>query len=144
MPRPSLGAQSLLVLSCCGSNVICSSHIKLVKGVHDECINSPWIYPCLYMSERLTLIFLTHICPVDYSILINWSSPFPILGVAGVIFHFYLIFDRNSYKQTVKTLIRRLVLRRVICVCTVCLCPKNGTLGLYGLNHSFKMIFCHF
>ena len=32
-----------------------------------------------------------------------------------------------------KTLIRRRVLRRLIWVCTVCLCPKNGTLGFYGL-----------
>ena len=32
-----------------------------------------------------------------------------------------------------KTLIRRRVLRRLIWVCTICLCPKNGTLGLYGL-----------
>ena len=32
---------------------------------------------------------LTHICLVDPSILINWTSPFPILGVSGVLFHFY-------------------------------------------------------
>ena len=32
-----------------------------------------------------------------------------------------------------KTLIRRRELRRLTWVCTVCLCPKNGTLGLYGL-----------
>ena len=31
---------------------------------------------------------LTHICLVDPSILINWMSPFPILGVSGVLFHF--------------------------------------------------------
>ena len=31
------------------------------------------------------------------------------------------------------TLIRRRVLRRLIWVCTLSLCPKNGTLGLYGL-----------
>ena len=35
-----------------------------------------------------------------------------------------------------KTLIRHRVL---IWVCAVCLCPKNGTLGLYGLNlNGFK------
>ena len=34
-----------------------------------------------------------------------------------------------------KTLIRRRVLWRLIWVCTVCLCPKNGTLGLYGLKN---------
>ena len=37
---------------------------------------------------------------------------------------------RNSCKQTVKTLIRPRVL---IWVCTVCICPKNVTVGLYGL-----------
>ena len=26
---------------------------------------------------------------VELSIFINWSSPFPILGVSGVLFHFY-------------------------------------------------------
>ena len=40
--------------------------------------------------------YLTHICLVDPSILINWKSPFPILGVSGVrfsfLFHFELIF----------------------------------------------------
>ena len=43
-----------------------------------------------------------------------------------------------------KILIRHRVLRRLICVCTVCLCPKNGMLGLYGLqcyDMSFELIF---
>ena len=35
-----------------------------------------------------------------------------------------------------KTLIRRRVLRHLIWFCTVCLCPKNGMLGLYGLKDS--------
>ena len=39
---------------------------------------------------------LTHICLVDYSILINWRSPFPSYGVSGVLFHLS-IFDRNSH-----------------------------------------------
>ena len=34
---------------------------------------------------------LTHICLVDFSIHINWTSPFLILGVSGVLFHFYSI-----------------------------------------------------
>ena len=37
---------------------------------------------------------LTHICQVDPSILINWMSPFPIIGVAGEHFHFYSISNR--------------------------------------------------
>ena len=44
---------------------------------------------------RLVLLcpssILTHICLVDMSILINWTSPFPILELSGVLFHFYSI-----------------------------------------------------
>ena len=32
---------------------------------------------------------LTLICQVDPSILNDWKSPIPILGVSGVLFHFY-------------------------------------------------------
>ena len=44
-----------------------------------------------FVSEVLkqNLIRFTHICPVD--ILINRTSPFPVLGVSGVHFQFYLI-----------------------------------------------------
>ena len=56
--------------------------------------------------------------------------------MSGVFFYFYFICDSISCEQTAKTLIRRRVLRRLIWVCTVCLCPKNGTLGLYGLRWS--------
>ena len=49
--------------------------------------------------------YLTHLCLANFPILINWMSPFPILGLSGVLFHFYSISNRNSYKQTVKTLI---------------------------------------
>ena len=74
--------------------------------------------------------YLTHICLVDSSIHINWTNPSPDLKVSGVFFHLYLIFDRNSRQLTVETLIRR----RLIWVCTVCLCPKTGRLCLYGLK----------
>ena len=37
---------------------------------------------------------LTLICPVDLSILINWKSPFPNLGVSGVSFHFSSFSNR--------------------------------------------------
>ena len=37
---------------------------------------------------------LTHICLVNPSILINWTIPCPILGVSGVLFHFYSISNR--------------------------------------------------
>ena len=56
----------------------------------------------------------------------------------GVWCTFFITFDRNSCKQTVETLIICRVLRRLIWVCTVCLCPKNGTLGYYWLLYLFK------
>ena len=31
---------------------------------------------------------LTHLSPMNISIPINWTNPFPILGVLGGIFHF--------------------------------------------------------
>ena len=42
--------------------------------------------------------------------------------------HFHLILDRNSYKQTVKTL------RRLIWICTVCLCLKKWDARLIWVN----------
>ena len=51
----------------------------------------------------------------------------------GGIFLFYSNFDRTFYKQTVEILIKRRVSRRLIWVCTVCLCPSKRTLGLYVL-----------
>ena len=49
---------------------------------------------CYYMQafpprNRITS-HLTHICRVDPSILINWTSPFLILGVSGVLYFFIL------------------------------------------------------
>ena len=73
---------------------------------------------------------------VHYSILIYWAGPFSILGVSGLLFHFYFNFDRNSCEQTVKTLIRRRVLHclprahkryaRLIRVNFECLLKKRG------------------
>ena len=39
-----------------------------------------------------------------------------------------------------KTLIRRRVLRRLVWVCTVCLCPTKRTLGLNGLSRMLPSI----
>ena len=36
---------------------------------------------------------LTHICLMDLSILINWTSSFPIVGVSGVFFSFLFCFE---------------------------------------------------
>ena len=50
--------------------------------------------------------YLTHICLVDPSIRISWTSPFVILGVSGVLFHLFSISNRNAYKQTVQALLK--------------------------------------
>ena len=62
------------------------------------------------------------------------------LGPLGplVILKYYIILC----KQTVETMIRRLVLWRLIWVCTVCLCPTKRTLCLYvGLTIVMRNIF---
>ena len=53
---------------------------------------------------------LTHLCRMYFPILINWISPFPVLGLLGGIFHFCSNFKRNFCKQTVENLIRRRIL----------------------------------
>ena len=85
-----------------------------------------------FLSGRLRQVFLylqllnrdilTHLCRMYFPILINWTSPFPNLGL-----YFLLTFC----KQTVDTLIRR---RCLIWVCTVFLCPTKRTLGLYVIG----------
>ena len=57
-----------------------------------------------------------------------------ILRVIGWYFSFFSNFNRTFCKQTVETLIRRHIMRRLIWVCTVFLCPTKRTLGLYGLK----------
>ena len=77
--------------------------------------------------------------PVGISHRYNWNRPFLTIsvirlkGMFGSIFHFHSNFNRTFCKQTVRTLIKRIV-RRLIWYCTVCLCPTKKTLGLYGLN----------
>ena len=43
-----------------------------------------------YIRLLIIHLILIHICLVDFSTLINWMSPFPILGVSGELFHFFL------------------------------------------------------
>ena len=38
---------------------------------------------------------LTNTCRMGFPFLINWTSPFPILGLVGGIFHFYSNFKRH-------------------------------------------------
>ena len=41
----------------------------------------------------VSVIFVTHCIQVDSSIVICLTSPFVILGVSGLFYHFYSIFD---------------------------------------------------
>ena len=47
------------------------------------------MYDTIIWRENDIVNSLTYICIVDYSKLINWRSPLQILGVSGVLFHFY-------------------------------------------------------
>ena len=85
-------------------------HCRLIVGVVTCCFN-PFLPSGLFHPYQL-----------DESISI-------FRGGWCIVFYFYFIFDTNSYKQTVKTLTRRRVPQCLIWVCTVCLCPNNGTLG---------------
>ena len=79
---------------------------------------------------------LTHLCLMEFTTLVNWTNLFRVLGVLGSKCQFQLNFKSTFCRRTVETLIRRRVLRRLVWVCTVCLCPTNRTLGLYGLRNS--------
>ena len=100
--------------------------------------------PCLSYQIQCFLIsfgktycrYLIHLSLMDLPTIINWTNPFPNLGVLSAIFHLCSNFDRIFCKQTVETLIRHRVLRRLTWVCTICLCPTKRTLGLYGLKET--------
>ena len=97
-----------------------------IKGLNCVCIYKIPLYITMFSRKRKESYWrhkLTQICLVDSSILINWMSPFPILVVSGVFFNFYYFSTRNSCKQTVKTLIRRLILQHLTWDYTVCQCP---------------------
>ena len=129
---------------CTATLLFCHEAAHLWGAVKNSITRLSWGLPSISDSYTMWWNFhLTHISLVDYSSLIYWMNPFPILGVAGEPFHFYSISNRNSCKRTLKTLIRRRVLQRLIWVCTVCLCPKKGTLGLNGLIHQSFVTTAH-
>ena len=95
-----------------------------------------WLAAHAYLNSNITnkrRAILTHLCQMYFPILIKWTRPFPILGLLSGIFHFYINFKRNPFKQTVENLVRRRFMRRLIWCCTVCRCPRKRTLGFYGL-----------
>ena len=81
--------------------------------------------------------FLTHFSLMDLPTLTSRMSPFPIKGMLGGTFHFFPNFNKPFCKQTVKILIRHCIIRCLIWICTVCLCPIKRMPGLYGLKHLY-------
>ena len=111
-----------------------------VKVRHDDIVLVNFVSTYIFDIMKLKILLLLNcespkyillnFFPSGYfPILINWMSPFPILGVLAGIFHFYSNFNGTFCKQTVETLIRCHVLRHLIWVYTVCLCPTKWTLG---------------
>ena len=84
-----------------------------------------WEHSCVLFECKPTCTFLTHLSRMEFPTLINLTSSFSCKWMLGGIFHFYLKVHRIFCKQTVETLIRRRVLRRLIRVCAVCLSPKE-------------------
>ena len=60
-----------------------------------------------------------------FHIHINWTSPFPILGLLSGIFHFYSNFKRNFHLQTVENLIRRCIFLTLEYRLAICLWEGN-------------------
>ena len=69
---------------------------------------------------------------MDFTTLINWTSSFPFKGLLGGIFHFYSNSNRTLCKQTVKTLIRRRILWRLISLFAYV--PQNEPWARVGQN----------
>ena len=61
---------------------------------------------------------------MNFPISISRTRLLQILGVLGIIFHFYSNSNRKFCEQTLETMIKRHILQRWICVCAVCLCPQ--------------------
>ena len=57
------------------------------------------------------------------------ESVFSFRGDKYFVFH----FDQKPSKQTIKRQIRHRILRRLIGMCNVCLCPTEGMLDFHGL-----------
>ena len=112
---------------------------------HEDCeltggLKSMALYVCWFkINMRLNMYavyvtlkgILPHLSPIDLSTLITWTSPFPILGALGGIFHFFpQNFSSTFCKQAVKILIRPCIKWCLIWIYTFCLCIINRTQGL--------------
>ena len=66
------------------------------------------------------------------------------IRIVGWLFYYYSNFDRRLCSPTVKNLIRRRIMRRLIMVCTDCLSShKKDARQIYGLNHFKHERFCN-
>ena len=74
--------------------------------------NSLLVLQGVLMKTKLNL--LTHLSRMEYPTVINWNRPFLFKGMLGGIFHVYKNFNRTFCKQTVETMVRRRVQRRLI------------------------------
>ena len=79
-----------------------------------------------------SVLTLTHCRLNRLSNTIYRKSPISILGTAGC--EIYIFLKKNGWTQTVETLIRRRVLRRLIWVCTVRQLPFYGSPDYNGLT----------
>ena len=104
-------------------SLTCCMFVWLVRRWFNPFMSNGISHP--YLLD-ISISNLTNLWRMYFPILINWTSPFPIVGLLGGIFHFYSDFKRNFCKQIVENLIRRHVLRRLILFCTVCDVPQKG------------------
>ena len=128
---------TLLEMTCCGSIVHSARDIEGITciNVDSKTALSSIIKLITYLSTNNACrlngeLVLTHLCPMKFPTLINWTNLFRNQGLLCSRFQFYSNLNRMFCKQTVKNLIRRHVLWRLIWFCTVCRCPIKWTIGL--------------
>ena len=81
--------------------------------------------------------FMQNVCSHPYQ-LDESISNFRVVG--WYFSFFYSNYKRNCCQQTVENLIRRRVLRRLVCFCTVCRCPIKRTLGVYVFKELYVQL----
>ena len=92
----------------------------------------------LYKLYWLRLLSVNPFMPNGISHCYQLDQPISVFkGCLAVFFDFIqILMEHSVYKQTVETLIRRCIVRRLVWVSTVCLCPTKRTLGLYELMNT--------
>ena len=119
---------SALFLSCCFEPIPSSEDkmsspetpVRLQQGFSRSFVGFSTIESLC--SSYLILYLLTHLSRMKFPSLI-----YLFFWVVWWYLHFYSNFIRTFCKQTLVTLIRRCILRRLIWVCTFCLCPTKRT-----------------